>query len=274
MAGRPHTRRSLAAELHALGLSPGDAVMVHAALRRVGPVVSGADAVIAALRETVDPGGTLMVYTDWEADIWDVAEESPEPALSVLSVRPDIRGEVLPFDAASSRAARDYGALMELVRTTPGAIRSANPGASCAALGARAAWLTAGHALDYGYGQSSPFARLVEADGKVLMLGASSDHMTLLHHAEHLAQVPRKRILRIETPLLRDGRTHWRWIEEFNTGLPVVAGLPDDYFALVVADFLATGAGRQGLVGNAPSVLVPARQIVAFSVAWLERRFG
>ncbi len=82
------------------------------------------------------------------------------------------------------------GILAEFIRTTPGARRSGNPGASVAAIGAQAEWLTADHPLDYGYGPGSPLAKLVEAGGKVLMAGAPPDTMTLLHHAEHLARIP------------------------------------------------------------------------------------
>ena len=264
------TRHSIAADLEALGVVAGDMLMVHASLRAVGPVVSGADAIIAGIRDALGPAGTLMVYTDWEADIWDVAESG---LVRVNAIRPAIRDAVLPFDPAASRATRDNGALMELVRTLPGALRSANPGASCAAIGPAAAWLTEGHALDYGYGEHSPFAKLVEANGKVLMLGCTTDHMTLQHHAEHLANLPDKRIVRTEFPLLVDGHREFRWIEEFNTSNPVVHGLDDDYFATIVDDYLATGSGRSGTVGRASSVLASAR-IVPFAVRWLEERFA
>ncbi len=106
------------------------------------------------------------------------------------------------FDPAASRAVRDNGILAEFIRTTPGARRSGNPGASVAAIGARADWLTADHPLDYGYGPGSPLAKLMEAGGKVLMAGAPPDTMTLLHHAEHLARIPGKRVRRYEVPLV------------------------------------------------------------------------
>ena len=252
--------------------------MVHAALRSVGRVVSGADAIIAALRDAIGAGGTLVVYTDWEADMWGehtwtLDEDKEKLALTVIRPIEATREHVLPFDPASSRAIRENGALMELVRTLPGARRSANPGASCAAIGRQAEWITSGHAIDYGYGEHSPFAKLVDAGGKVLMLGATNDHMTLLHHAEHLADIPDKRVLRIETPFLVDGHVEWRWIEEFNTGVPVAEGLADDYFATIVEDFLATGKGRRGTVGAAPSVLVEAKEIVPFAVNWIESFF-
>ncbi|HEX4296788.1 MAG TPA: aminoglycoside 3-N-acetyltransferase [Devosia sp.] len=255
----PATRRSLAADFRGIGLAPGDSVLVHAALRRVGRILGGPDMLLAALRDATGPGGTILGYTDWQSE--DHVDDS-------------LRGDLPAFDPATSRATRDNGFFPELLRTTAGARRSANPGASMAALGGRAEWFTADHALDYGYGPRSPLGRLVEAHGKVLMLGAPLDTMTLLHHAEHLADIPAKRIKHYEAPILVDGKTVWRPFEEFNTSHPVVDGLPEDYFATIVELFLAEGQGRRGTVGAAASVLVDADAIVPFAVAWLERRFG
>lgn len=255
------TRGDLAAHLVALGLAPGDAVLAHAGLRSVGPMLGGPDILIDALADTVGPAGTILAYCDWNYDDRDLAD---------VALRP----HVPPFDPARSRATRDNGAFPELLRTTPGARRSGSPGASCAALGGRADWFTADHALDYGYGLQSPFGKLVAAGGKTLLVGAPLDTMTLLHHAEHLADIHGKRLRRYEAPILMDGRTVWRTFEEFDTSDPVVEGLADDYFEDVVEDFLATGQGRRGLIGHAPSVLVDAAAIVPFAVTWLESRFS
>ncbi|MEO7223218.1 MAG: AAC(3) family N-acetyltransferase, partial [Devosia sp.] len=96
------------------------------------------------------------------------------------------------------------------------------------------------------------------------------DHMTLLHHAEHLADFTPKRIRRYETPMLIDGKVVWKAFEEFDTSDPP-DGMADDYFATIVEDFLATGKGKRGTVGTAPSVLVEAKQVVPFAVSWIER---
>jgi aminoglycoside 3-N-acetyltransferase len=143
-----------------------------------------------------------------------------------------------------------------------------------AALGARADWFTADHPLDYGYGEGSPFAKLVATRGKVLLVGAPYDTMTLLHHAEHLAHIPGKRVRRYEVPFAAPDGVIWRMVQEFDTSNPVVAGLPDDYFADIVRAFLATGAGAEGVVGAAPSLIVDAAAICAFAVEWLERTAG
>ncbi|RXT56441.1 aminoglycoside 3-N-acetyltransferase [Bosea sp. Tri-44] len=261
------TRASLAADLAALGLASGDAVMVHAAVSRVGRLLDGPDTIIAALSDVVGPEGAVLAYADWEARYEDLTDKEGR-------VPPEWRDHIPPFDPQRSRAIRDNGVLPEFLRTTPGARRSGNPGASLVALGAKAEWFTAEHPLDYGYGERSPLAKLVEAGGKVLMLGAPLDTLTLLHHAEHLADIPGKRIRRIEVPLATPAGTQWRMIEEFDTGDPIVDGLAEDYFVEIVTEFLASGQGRQGLVGAAPSVLVDAAPITSFGANWLEARFG
>lgn len=254
-------------DLENLGIRAGDAVMVHAAMSRVGRLLNGPDALIGALLDAVGPSGTILAYTDWDAAYDDVLDEHGR-------VPPEWRGHVPPFDPAASRAIRDNGVLAEFIRTTPGAQRSGNPGASVAAIGARTHWFTADHPVDYGYGEGSPLAKLVEAGGKVLLVGAPLDTMTLLHHAEHLARLPNKRVRRYEVPFARAGGTEWRVVEEFETSRPVAPGLDDDSFGLIVRAFLASGQGAQGPVGAAPSVLVDAGPVCAFAVAWLERHAG
>lgn len=204
-------------------MTDGDAVLVHAACSRIGRVLGGPDAVIAALRGAVGTAGTLMVVLDWDTP-WEVLRD----AAGRLPI--DRRIDVPPFSAETTRGARKNGVLPEFLRTTPGARRSGNPGASVVALGARAADLTRDHALDYGYGPGSPFDRLTALGGKVLLLGAPTGSMTLLHHAEHLARLPDKHIDRKELPLPVSGGVAWRMVEEFETGEPVAPCLPQDHF--------------------------------------------
>lgn len=261
------TRSDLAADCAALGIGAGDIVMVHAAMSGVGPLLNGPDALIGALLDTVGPQGTILAYADWDGsydDLLDAEGRVPERW----------RPHIPPFDPARSRAIRHNGILPEFLRTTPGARRSGNPGASIVALGAQAAEITAGHPLDYGYGERTPFSKLVAMGGKVLNVGAPLDTMTLLHHAEHLARLPGKRIRRVEVPFATTAGTVWRMIEEFDTGDPVVTAFADDYFGAIVSDFLATGQGRRGRVGDANAILVDAAPIVAFAVSWMEARAG
>lgn len=92
----------------------------------------------------------------------------------------------------------------------------------------------------------------------MLMVAAPLDTMTLLHHAEYLASITNKCLRRYEVPLATPEGVEWRMIEEFDTSAPVVAGLNDDYFAYIVREFLASGRGAHGLVGQAQSILIDA----------------
>lgn len=261
------TEADLAGDLTRLGLRAGDVAMVHVGFRSVGRCIGGPETLVAALRHVLGPAGTLMVATDWfapylEDDLYDDEGRVPE------AWKPHIP----PFDPTTSRCMRDVGIIPEWVRTAPGAKRSANAGGSLAALGARADWLTADQPMDYGYGPGSPLAKLVEADGRVVMIGAPWETITLLHHAEHLARVPDKRVLRFEVPYLgADGGTEWRMTEEYESSEAIVEGLPDDYFADVLRDFVAAGQGVQGRIGQANALMVEARAVVAFAVQWLEQ---
>lgn len=255
----------LVADLSEIGVRPGDFVMVHAAMSTVGNLINGPDTLIEALMKTVGATGCVVAYTDWDAryeELMDGAGRVPDAW----------RDRVAGFDPMRSRAVRDHGVFAEFLRTTPGALRSANPGASMAAIGARAEWLVADHPLDYGYGPGSPLAKLVEVGGKVLMVGAPRDTMTLIHHAEYLADIPHKRIKRWEVPFARPEGTVWRMSEEFDTSDAVAPQLDGiDYFTAIVTSHLDTGRGRQGRIGTAESLLVDAREMLEHAVAWLER---
>ena len=261
--GGLQTRDALGAELRAIGLTAGDMVIVHAALRQIGSVLGGGDAVIGALLDAVGADGTIAAYADWDADYEDLLDEHGRVPMWW-------RAHVPPFDATWSRAIRDNGIFPELLRTTRGAVASGNPGARVVAVGKRAAWLTGDHPIDYGYGPGSPFAKLADGGGKVLMLGAPLDTMTLIHHAEHLADIP-KRVIRKEVPFAVEGRSEWRTVVEFDTADPP-EGFADDYFGTIVEAFLATGQGARGKVGKADCVLVDAEPMLGFAVEWIELR--
>ncbi|QHV94263.1 aminoglycoside 3-N-acetyltransferase [Spirosoma endbachense] len=261
------TRRLLGEQLTTIWLHAGNAVMVHASLRAVGPMLNGPDALIGAILDVIGSEGTLLCYVNWDSQHENALDETGR-------VPNALKTDIPPFHPLYSRASRDHGVFAEFARTIPGAQRSLNPGASVVAIGGRANWFIADHPLDYGYGPGSPFAKLVSVSGKILMIGAPLDTMSLLHHAEHLARIPGKHIRRMEVPLQINGHVDWRMIEEFDTVDPVVDGLDTDYFKTIVEEFLATKGSNQGLIGAAASVLLPAADIVPYAVRWLEKRFG
>jgi len=262
-ASIPHTPSGIRDDLRALGIGTGDTLMLHASYRAVGPVMGGPNTIVAALQDVLGSDGTLMMYVGWN-DIPDFIDAlSDDEQAAYLAQHP-------PFDARTARAVRDHGILAECLRTWPGAHRSLNPEASMSAVGSRAEWLTRDHPLDYGYGAGSPLDRLVACGGRVLMLGAPLDTLTLLHHAEFHARLRHKRIVRYRCPIVRDGETAWVEIEDFDTGES-----HDDYaFDTIAQAALAAGEGHRGKVGHAPCAVFEASGLLQFAIRWLEMRFG
>ena len=179
--GPPITRRQLAAGLIALGVRPGGVLMVHTRMSALGWVVGGSGTVVQALLDALGPDGTVMAYAGWDHDSYDI-ETWPSDRRAAYEADPPA------YDPATSEATRDNGRLPERIRTWPGARRSRQPEANIVALGPRAGWIVADHPWDDPYGAGSPLAKLVEADGQVLMLGAPLETITLLHHAEATAR--------------------------------------------------------------------------------------
>jgi aminoglycoside 3-N-acetyltransferase len=261
------TRSQLLADLHLLGVGPGDTLMLHASVRALGWVVGGPRVVLDALLDLLSPGGTLMMLASWEGNPYGMQDWPAATRAAWLAECP-------PFDPVTSPADhRELSILAEYLRTWPGARRSDHPLASFVAVGARAEELTARHPWQYGHGPDGPLARLCAADGAVLLLGASLANVTLLHHAEHLAALPDKRIDRYTMPVLRDGTRVWVTIEEYDTTNGIADFGVDEYFQAIGRDFLATGQGRQGVVGAAQATLLPAPALVRFGVRWLETHY-
>ena len=105
------TRAALREDLTRLGLRAGDVVMVHAAMRKVGPLLNGPDALVGALTDVIGPDGTLMAYTSWDSLHDDLMDDAG-------CVLPEWRDHVPGFDIGASRAVRMNGILPEFIRTT------------------------------------------------------------------------------------------------------------------------------------------------------------
>lgn len=157
-------------DLRAIGLAAGDRVLVHSSLRSLGEVDEGPHTVIEALADCVGPGGTVMF-----------------PA---LTGSPKDSPDRLPFcDARKSPTW--CGAIPNAALSACNRKRSLHPTHSAAAIGLDASALTAGHELAQSpCGNGSPYNRLAEMGGKVLLLGVSHTSNTTFHTAEELSGAP------------------------------------------------------------------------------------
>jgi aminoglycoside 3-N-acetyltransferase len=262
----PVRRSDLTAGVRRLGLARGDVVLVHASLSSLGWVVGGAETVVVALLEAVGPRGTLAAVASWD-DIPFRLREWPR------AWREAYLEEMPGFHADRSQANGEYGRLPERLRTWPGARSSGHPDQRVVAAGHLAGWLTAEHPLDDSFGPGSPFARLVEARGRVLMLGAPLRSLTLLHHAEAIAAVPGKRRWSYSLPFATVDGVRWRSLSDIDVNHGPFPDVDAGVGALAAAA-LAAGIGSRGPIAAGDCHLFPAAELVSFARALLEKRYA
>jgi aminoglycoside 3-N-acetyltransferase len=155
------------------------------------------------------------------------------------------------------------GVVPELFRTWPGAVRSAHPALSLAALGPRAEYLVADHALNEDTGDRSPLGKLYELDGHVLLLGVDHWNNTSLHLAEFRANYPGKRNLRTGSAMLVNGQRQWVPYETLDTDA-------SDFREMGTAFDRAHNIAVQQ-IGGAQVRFFRQRPLVDFAVEWMEK---
>jgi aminoglycoside 3-N-acetyltransferase len=251
------TPATIATDLNRLGVRSGMLLNVHGAMSKLGFVVGGAQAVVQGLLDTLGPEGTLMMPSH-SSQLSDPANWRNPPAPETWWQQ--IRAEMPAYDPARTPT-RTMGAIPELFRTFPGALRSAHPQVSHAALGPLAARITAEHPLECLFGDASPIGKLYALNGWVLLLGVGHGNNTVLHLAEDRADFPGKtRHLEGAPITIRDTR-RWQAFRPLKVN--------DDDFPAIGAAFAATGRERIGRVCAAEARLMRAREVVDFATDWI-----
>ncbi|MBU0714767.1 MAG: AAC(3) family N-acetyltransferase [Verrucomicrobia bacterium] len=154
--------------LEKAGVKQGQVVLVHAALRPLGNVPGGAEAIIRALLEVLGTEGTLLM-----------------PALSYKHITP-----TQPvFDVKLTPAC--VGTLPEYFRVRAGTLRSIHPTHSVCGIGRLAERMLGNHVLDTTpCGPHSPFHILPDEQGYIIMLGCGLGPNTSMHAIEELVVPP------------------------------------------------------------------------------------
>lgn len=251
------TPMSIASDLRDLGVKAGMLLNVHSAMSTLGFVVGSAQTAVDGLLLALGPAGTLMMPSH-SAQLSDPANWRNPPAPERWWQR--IRAE-MPAYHPDHTPTRSMGVIPELFRTYPGALRSAHPQVSHAALGPLAAGIVSEHPLDSLFGEVTPIGKLYALDGWVLLLGVGHGNNTVLHLAEDRADFPGKTTHLEGAPLLVDGERRWQPFTPLKVS--------DDDFPAIGEAFAATGAQVTGKVGSADAHLMRARAVVDFATDWI-----
>ncbi|MAE64522.1 MAG: hypothetical protein CMJ18_09660 [Phycisphaeraceae bacterium] len=172
------TKPDIVTGLAGLGIAPAAHIMVHASLSKFGHVDGGAATVVEALREAAGPGGAVVVPSFRDAIRSD--------SYTLRECR-----EQCPQALCPSRERGYTGAVGETVRALDDAIRSCHPTHSWVGIGGGAEELLSGHRESpTPCGRESPFVRLMQQDGFLLLLGVNVRALTNVHVVEDARNVP------------------------------------------------------------------------------------
>jgi aminoglycoside 3-N-acetyltransferase len=156
----------LKALLHRLGVAPGDAVMVHSSFDRFEGFQGSLRDVMQVLQDAVGNEGALLMPT------------LPFRGNAVEYVRTNT---ILDL----KRTPSCMGFMTEIFRRMPGVSRSVHPTHPVAGWGTKAAFILESHrSAQTPCGVGSPFQKLLETDGKVVLLGVNVRTMTFFHYLE------------------------------------------------------------------------------------------
>jgi aminoglycoside N3'-acetyltransferase len=220
------------AQLRSLGVEAGGVLVVHTAFSNVAPLEGGPLGLISALRSVLGPAGTLVM-----------------PSMS--------DDDDHPFDPRTTPCL-DMGVVADTFWRLPGVLRSDSPHAF-AAIGPRAAEITAPHPLDVPHGLDSPIGRVYQLNGQVLLLGVGHDGNTTVHLAENLAEVRYGRPKYLTT-LIGKQITRLDYVEIDHCC---------ENFRLLDQWLDAEAAQRHGTVGHGQARMARSRAIVQTALAHL-----
>lgn len=240
-------------QLKEMGIKPGDALLVHTAMSRMGALKDGPKTLVDALMQSVGEKGHILMPT------------SPNPAMQLNYIQNNPR-----FDVLNSPS--KMGAVTEYFRQLPGVVRSWSPTEPVSAWGPEADWFVAGHAYKSSpYDADSPFARLAQRQGKILYIGVSLINAgTSLHLLEDAVDdfplpVYHSKTFPV-TVVAPDGQAHHWSVKVHNPDVSVLRRC-DDLLPL----FQREGIARRVTLGQAPTWLFDAQGMYEAMLRWYER---
>lgn len=230
--------------LRGLGVQADDVLCVHSSFNQFLAFRGNVGDVLQCLQEAVgQEGGILMPTQPFNSTAIDYARTHPVTDLA--------------------RAPSLMGLMTEILRRTRGAVRSINPTHPVAAWGDKGL-----HLLGNDWeartpcGRSTAYHRLLEVDGKILMLGTGVQPMTFYHCVEELIEplMPFSPFTTEEFTLqTRDakGNLYTSLMRLFEPGLSARRRM-----SLLVPELKARGVWREARVGRLEAILLRAPDVL------------
>lgn len=242
-----YTKTDIINGLISLDIKPNDTLLVHSSMIAIGDVLGGAETVLDAFIEYMEPGLLIFPTHTWDQinDKYNVYNPKTEPSC--------------------------VGILSNLFLKRPGVIRSLHPTHSVAALGKDAeSYTSKEEEFDTPCPREGCWGKLYDRRAKILFLGCDLRRNTYIHSVEEWNHIPlrlesRYQLLKIITPTdqIIDRPIH----RHHN---PIIGDVSQNYGKLETP-FLHKGIARKGKIGDADSILGEAVAMADLTSSFLQR---
>ncbi len=241
-----YTKTDLINGIKAIGIKPEDTLLIHSSMKAIGEVEGGADTVLNAFIEYMEPGLLIFPTHTWA----------------------QINEEYKVFNPLTEPSC--VGLLTNLFLKRSGVVRSWHPTHSVAALGRDAESYTEGEEKwETPCSRQGCWGKLYDREAKILFLGCSLRSNTYLHGVEEWNHIPLRltdnyQYLKIITP---DGREIDRPAYRHHSP----SGDVSQNYGKMEAPFIHAGVANRGLIGDAVSILCDARGMADMTSDFLQK---
>ena len=166
------------------GLKPGDSVMIHSSMSKIGILENGPVTFVNALKRYIGKDGLIVMPTYPQKGMYKYLENY----------------QIFDVNATPSKD----GAITECLRKSEGTYRSAHPTHPVAAWGKGAEHFVEGHEqckTPFGFG--SPFEKLLKMNAKLMLIGVNFDHLTIIRMMDDLEAKEYKHVSYIPNKIYR-----------------------------------------------------------------------
>ena len=156
-------------DLRKSGIRKGDVLLVHTSLRSMGYLLGGAKTVIDAMLEVIGQEGTLVIPT--------------YPLHNTMYELCTMKNYIFDYKTTPT----GLGAIPSEFLNYKGIYRSIHPTHSISAIGKFAKEITQTHHIgNKTFGENSPWAKVINLNGKILGIGIDLAWTTQYHHVEDI----------------------------------------------------------------------------------------
>jgi len=247
------TKQKLIADFKKIGIKSGDSVLIHSSLSKIGFVIGGPKTIVDALSEVVGESGTVL-FPSFPAKGRNKTHLEEQPFFDI------------------KKTPSQMGSITEYFRKLPNVYRSFHPTDAVCAKGPLAEYFTNSH---FGqltpYNEFSPFRKLCDKKGKILMLGTTlNGSLTNFHILEDAVdfKYPVYDEKTFEVKMIdAEGKEHWMKTKVHN---PVYSAKRDG--DSIKPLFEREGVLASGLICEAKSMLIDADKMLEVMIKYYQEK--